>query len=441
MDAKRWQFERWAVVEFRKALRATVKPVIDAPSVYDALQIVDNLESDAIAKAFGNVYGRVGAYFALSTQRSIKSRGGVFETKSTETVFDRLIRAWIAVYGAERVRDVTLTTIRRLKVSLQDAFNNGDGIEVVARNIVRSGSGIADVKRARVIARTEIISASNKGSLEGARDTGIPLRKEWLATMDDRTRDAHLSADGQKVLLDELFVVDGEDMQFPGDFTQGASAGNVINCRCTQIYEPITGTNVGNTPIPLAPLDNVSYTGDKVIIDRYKNDIEQTIKQLGIKKNLNIIFKNEKGKGKGYVSWIKDKDGNLTIGEKVVVRTDLGDETLLVLKHELRHQWQAENNKFQATKDGYYYWDGRNIMSFAQYRRIVKNATKTVRGFNRYTSLPWEKDADNFAGITYDPKTGRMTKNNNNFDIIDLIPLPPGGDEIADEQEQAGDVL
>ena len=239
MDAKRWQFERWAVVEFRKALRATVKPVINAPSVYDALQIVDNLETDAIAKAYANVYGRVGAYFALYTQRTIKSRGGVFETKSTETVFDRLIRAWIAVYGAERVRDVTITTIRRLKVALQDAFNNGDGIEVVARNIVRSGSGIADVKRARVIARTEIISASNKGSLEGARDTGIPLRKEWLATMDDRTRDAHLSADGQKVLLDELFVVDGEDMQFPGDFQNGASAGNVINCRCTQVYEPL----------------------------------------------------------------------------------------------------------------------------------------------------------------------------------------------------------
>ena len=111
------------------------------------------------------------------------------------------------------------------------------------------------------------------------------------------------------------------------------------------------------------------------------------------------------------------------------------------MKHELRHQWQAENNKFQATKDGYYYWDGKNIMSFAQYRRILNNATKTVRGFNRYTSLPWEKDADNFAGITFDPKTGRMIKNNNNFDIIDLLPLPPGGDEIADEQEQAGDVL
>ena len=239
MDAKRWQFERWAVVEFRKALRATVKPVTDAPSVYDALQIVDNLETDAIAKAFGNVYGRVGTYFALETQRSIKSLGGVFESKSTSTVFDRIIRAWILEYGAKRIITIEDTTRDRLKVALQDAFNNGDGIEVVARNIVRTGSGIADIKRARVIARTEIISASNKGSLEGARNTGIPLRKEWLATFDNRTRDAHISADGQKVLLDESFIVDGQSMQFPGDFTQGASAGNVINCRCTQIYEPL----------------------------------------------------------------------------------------------------------------------------------------------------------------------------------------------------------
>ena len=91
-----------------------------------------------------------------------------------------------------------------------------------------------------MIARTEIISASNKGSLDGAKDTGIPLKKEWLATMDNRTRDAHLIADGQKVLLDELFQVDGDALSYPGDFTNGASAGNVINCRCTQIYEPLT---------------------------------------------------------------------------------------------------------------------------------------------------------------------------------------------------------
>ena len=239
-DGKRWQFERWAIKEFRKALLITVRPVTSADSVEQAIGRVDYLDSNAITKTFKDVYGKVGSYFAVQSQTELKRLGGVFEIKSDSTVFDRLIRDWIAVYGANRIKDITTTTINRLKIELQGAFDNGDGIEVVARNIVKSGSGIADLKRARVIARTEIISASNKGSLDGAKDTGIPLKKEWLATMDNRTRDAHLIADGQKVLLDGLFNVNGESMQYPGDFTNGASAGNVINCRCSQIYEPLT---------------------------------------------------------------------------------------------------------------------------------------------------------------------------------------------------------
>jgi uncharacterized protein with gpF-like domain len=239
-DGKRWQFERWAIKEFRKALLITVRPVTSADSVEQAIGRVDYLDSNAITKAFKDVYGKVGSYFAVQSQSELKRLGGVFEIKSDMTVFDRLIRDWIVVYGADRIKDITETTIKRLKIELQRAFDNGYGIEVVARNIVKSGSGIADLKRARVIARTEIISASNKGSLDGAKDTGIPLKKEWVATMDNRTRDAHLSADGQRVLINELFQVDGDALEYPGDFTNGASAGNVINCRCTQIYEPLT---------------------------------------------------------------------------------------------------------------------------------------------------------------------------------------------------------
>ncbi len=239
-DRKRWQFERWAQGVFRKALIATIRPITEADSVEQALQRVDYLDGGSIEKAYLDVYGRVGSWFAVDAQKSLKSYGAVFQTKSDATVFDRFMRNWISLYGAERIRNVTETTIRRVKVKLQDGINRGDGIEVIAREMVRAGSGIADVKRARVIARTEIISASNKGSLEGAKDTGIPLKKEWLATMDNRTRDVHLSADGQKVLINELFQVDGDALEYPGDFTNGAKASNVINCRCTQIYEPLT---------------------------------------------------------------------------------------------------------------------------------------------------------------------------------------------------------
>lgn len=247
-DRQRWQFEKWAISEFRRALRTMIRPVTSADSVYSAMQQVDYLDSAPILKAYENVYGRVGSYFAMQTIRSLKSQGAVFERKlNNETVFDQLMRWWIAKEGAERVQGVTETTIRRLKVALQEAFDKGDGIEVVARNIVRNGSGIADLNRARVIARTEIISASNLGSLQGAKDTGIPLKKEWLSTQDNRTRSFekgdefdHVVVDGQSVLLDGLFNINGQAMQFPGDFTNGASAGNTINCRCTQVYKPIT---------------------------------------------------------------------------------------------------------------------------------------------------------------------------------------------------------
>jgi hypothetical protein len=236
-DRKRWQFERWAQGVFRKALLATIRPITEADSAEQALQRVDYLDGGAIEQAYLDVYGRVGSWFALDAQKSLKSYGAVFQTKSDETVFDRRMRNYVAINLRDRLQGVLDTTTNRARRKLFEGIQNGDGIEVIAREMVRAGSGIADVKRARVIARTEIISASNKGSLEGAKDTGIPLKKEWLATRDNRTRIEHAEADGQAVLMDEDFIVMGEEMEYPGD--PSGSASNVINCRCTQIYRPL----------------------------------------------------------------------------------------------------------------------------------------------------------------------------------------------------------
>jgi uncharacterized protein with gpF-like domain len=239
-DRKRWQFERIATARFRRALVATIRPALNAPSATEALSIADELPVSPLLDAYASTYGQVGSYFAVQTQGEIKTHGGVFETKQeSATVFDRMMRDWIETTGAERVRMVHLTTIRRLKVAIQDGVNAGNGIEQIARDITRTGTGIADIKRARVIARTEIISASNLGSLKGAIETGIPLKKEWLATADSRTRDTHIEADGNAVLIEQNFIVGGDQLAFPGDWTNGASADQTINCRCTQIYKPL----------------------------------------------------------------------------------------------------------------------------------------------------------------------------------------------------------
>lgn len=60
--------------------------------------------------------------------------------------------------------------------------------------------------------------------------------KTWESVGDDHVREAHLEADGQEVPISEPFIVDGESLMFPGDTNLGASAGNVINCRCGVSY-------------------------------------------------------------------------------------------------------------------------------------------------------------------------------------------------------------
>lgn len=86
--------------------------------------------------------------------------------------------------------------------------------------------------RATRIARTESTSSYNAGSLAALSDEGV-TRKEWVATLDSRTRRTHRNADGQVRPIDEPFEVGRSSLQMPGD--PRGSAAEIINCRCTVV--------------------------------------------------------------------------------------------------------------------------------------------------------------------------------------------------------------
>jgi hypothetical protein len=86
--------------------------------------------------------------------------------------------------------------------------------------------------RAKTIARTEMISSGRAGQFHGDYQSGMVIGKTWHCTYDSRTRHAHAVADGQTVRFDKPFIVDGQELMFPGDSSRGASAKNVIQCRC-----------------------------------------------------------------------------------------------------------------------------------------------------------------------------------------------------------------
>ena len=87
--------------------------------------------------------------------------------------------------------------------------------------------------QAERIVRTESALASNYATQQSALQIfpGSQMSKEWIAGSDARVRPDHAEADGQIVKFDEMFIVGGEKLEYPGD--PRGSASNVINCRCS----------------------------------------------------------------------------------------------------------------------------------------------------------------------------------------------------------------
>ena len=124
---------------------------------------------------------------------------------------------------------------QQITASVTSSILQGKGIGKIADDLQ---SRMQDMSRASAIrtARTAITAAQNAGRLDtyhAAQDMGIKLKKQWLATLDNRTRHAHAMLDGQTVDVDKPFKVDGYEIMYPGDsFAPGYL---VYNCRCTQV--------------------------------------------------------------------------------------------------------------------------------------------------------------------------------------------------------------
>ena len=81
-------------------------------------------------------------------------------------------------------------------------------------------------------ARTALTGAQNAGretTYRQAIEMGIQIEKEWVSTLDGRTRDSHRDMDGERIPVDGIY---SNGLEYPGD-PNGAPA-EVYNCRCTE---------------------------------------------------------------------------------------------------------------------------------------------------------------------------------------------------------------
>ena len=89
--------------------------------------------------------------------------------------------------------------------------------------------------RAKYLAENEANTSLNHQDFVDAIAAG-KTRKKWVDIRDDRERPDHRKVGGTIKPITEPFLVGDSIMDYPKDTSYGASANQIVNCRCTIKY-------------------------------------------------------------------------------------------------------------------------------------------------------------------------------------------------------------
>lgn len=155
-------------------------------------------------------------------------------------------RSWLNINILSKIRGIAETTQKAIAKVIENALNNEDGtsIDYIRRTIEKEAKGEVNKSRAMLIARTETMTAMSKGRRLSMLSSNIEWEKKWIDTPDNRTRVSHryIALEDYRPLLDPYTLniprTGGtEECQHPSDPI--LSAGNCVNCRCSESYRPM----------------------------------------------------------------------------------------------------------------------------------------------------------------------------------------------------------
>ena len=114
--------------------------------------------------------------------------------------------------------------------AIESAIIQGKSVDHIAEDLQNRLQSVNEASAKRT-ARTAITCSQNSGCLEGwkaARDKGVNVKKQWIASLDSRTRESHAELDQEIQELDDDF---SNGLQYPGD--PNGDPSEVYNCRCS----------------------------------------------------------------------------------------------------------------------------------------------------------------------------------------------------------------
>lgn len=117
---------------------------------------------------------------------------------------------------------------------LKESIGDGKSLANTTKEIIPETKDMAKWEVDR-ITRTETQRTYNQSKQETFNANPKITGKRWLSSGLSNMREAHAEADGQTVAYDAPFIVDGEELMYPGD--PEGSPENTINCACTMVAD------------------------------------------------------------------------------------------------------------------------------------------------------------------------------------------------------------
>lgn len=226
----------------RRAFRRELGDVLDAIDGLDPSEVgaaaARAITGDHLSEGLNEALLAIAIDAGRAMRADLKLGPGPEERREFEILFGTLfdsVLGFVQDQGARAVKYVDETTKAQVATEVLEGVEAGEGAYQIRDRIETLYLDQIIPNRSEVIARTESVKAYNFGAYTAARGSGLKLSKSWIATRDDRTREAHIRADGQTVALEARFDVGGDRLEYPGD--PSGRPENIIQCRCAVAYE------------------------------------------------------------------------------------------------------------------------------------------------------------------------------------------------------------
>lgn len=171
----------------------TQAKIIIATTESDLSEAIDRVIRDSLAAGVSVDAKKIADLVSSDYSRKINGRADIIATTETQSI-------------AEKTKDIELESILE-EIGAPDSVFSPDG-----------GDDADD---------------ESEGGDEDDDPESNKFARVWVSVLDERTREAHVEADGQETEPGENFNVDGEELQYPGD--PEGSPENIVNCRCCAI--------------------------------------------------------------------------------------------------------------------------------------------------------------------------------------------------------------